>query len=92
MNPLTRPPTRVLFLHDGESVEVYISYLQRAGLDANEARADNAVAEAVAFKPDVIVLDFDCDGETMTELRNDGRTRAIPVIALADVPTRGRPK
>jgi DNA-binding response OmpR family regulator len=88
MNAPTRPPPSVLFIHDGNSVDTYISFLRKAGLHATETHADDAVAQALALKPDIIVLDFDCDGETMAALQKDVSTRGIPVIALADLPPR----
>lgn len=86
MSTPIRPPPKVLFLHDGDSVATYITNLENAGLQASEAHVDDAVAEALASSPDIIVLDFDCDGETVAALQADIRTRDIPVIALADLP------
>ena len=80
-----RPPPRVLLIHDGNSVDAYITFLQTAGLQATEAHADGAVTQAVADKPDIIVLDFDCDGAIIAALQGNLRTRGIPVIALADL-------
>ena len=90
MSTPIRPPPKVLFLHDGGSVAAYIAYLENAGLQASEAHADRAVAEALASSPDIIVLDFDCDGETVAALQADIRTRGIPVIALAELPSASR--
>jgi DNA-binding response OmpR family regulator len=81
----------VLIIHDGNAVDAYISFLRSAGIEAAEAHADKAVAEAIAVPPDVIVLDFDCDGETIAALQADARTRGIPVVALADLPMRRPP-
>ena len=86
MTPPIRPPPKVLVIHDGNSVDAHISYLKEAGLDASETHADQAVAQALVLNPDIIVLDFDCDGETVAALQADIRTRDIPVIALADLP------
>jgi DNA-binding response OmpR family regulator len=86
MTAPTRPPPRVLIIHDGNSVDAYVSYLRSAGLQASETHADDAVAEALAMDPDIIVLDYDCDGETVAALQSNVRTRGIPVIALADLP------
>ena len=85
MDVPTRPPPKVLFLHDGNPVEAYISYLRTAGLQASEAHADEALAQALVVSPDIIVLDFDCDGETMAAWQADARTRSIPVIALTEL-------
>jgi CheY-like chemotaxis protein len=81
-----RPPPKVLILHSGIAVETYLSVLRAAGLEATEAHGDDAVAQVAAIQPDIIVLDFACDGETMAALRSDERTSNIPVIALAELP------
>ena len=80
-----RPQPRVLLIHDGNPVDTYINFLQTAGLHATEAHADDAVTQAVTEKPDIIVLDFDCDGVIIAALQGNLRTRDIPVIALADL-------
>lgn len=85
MDVPTRPPPKVLFLHDGNPVEAYISYLTKAGLQASEAHVNDALAQALAMSPDIIVLDFDCNGKTMAVLRANARTRSIPVIALTEL-------
>ena len=85
MNVLIRPPPKVLFLHDGHSVEAYVSYLINAGLQASEAHVEDALVQALAVSPDIIVLDFDCNGETMAALQADARTRSIPVIAMTQL-------
>ena len=81
----TRPPPSVLLIHDRNSVEPYLAYLGTAGLLATKAHASLAVAQAVEVRPDIIVLDFDCDGVVMRALQEDKRTRDIPVIGLADL-------
>jgi CheY-like chemotaxis protein len=88
MNAPIRPPPLVLLIHDGNIVDEYLVFLRTAGLEAVEAHADSAVSEAVALKRDVIVLDFELDGEIVAALQGDDRTRRIPVIALADLPLR----
>jgi CheY-like chemotaxis protein len=79
----TRPPPSVLLIHDGNSVDAYLTFLTAAGLQATEAHASLAVVQAVEVRPDIIVLDFDCDGEVMGALQANTRTRDIPVIGLA---------
>ena len=86
--PIRPPPLLVLIIHDGQPVDTYMSFLQSAGLRAEETQPGTAAALAVALKPDIIVLDFDCDGEIMAALQADFRTREIPVIALAELPHR----
>ena len=81
----TRPAPRVLLIHDGNPVDAYVNFLRTAGLLATEAHAGDSVAQAVAVKPDIIVLDFDCDGEIVAGHQGDVRTREIPVIALAEL-------
>jgi CheY-like chemotaxis protein len=49
----------------------------------SETRANVALAKAARLQPDIIVLDFECNGETVAQLKGDPQTRHIPVIALA---------
>ena len=86
MNAPTRRIPRVLIIHDGNPVDAYLDYLRSSGLEASETHADTAVAETLSIEPDIIVLDFDCDGEIVAALQEEVRTRTIPVIALADMP------
>jgi DNA-binding response OmpR family regulator len=79
----TRPPPRVLFIHDGQPFERQVKHLTDAGLSVREAEAEDAVSAAVVFDPDLIVLDFDCDGEVVAALKAVEGTKDIPVIALA---------
>jgi DNA-binding response OmpR family regulator len=79
-------------IHRRDATEGYAAYLASEGLRVSEADgSDDGVAKALTLMPDLIVLDFDLDGETTTRLKAHMSTRAIPVIALsrmADV--RGR--
>ena len=92
MNARTAHTPRVLIIHDGSSVAAYLAFLRAAGLEASETAADHALAQALVMEPDIIVLDFDCDGEIMAALHGDARTSTIPVIALADLPHRNSTK
>ena len=83
MAKLTRPPPKILFIHDGHSPDAHGNYVLKAGLDVSKTHADDAVATAVDFQPDIIVLDFDCDGETVAALKGVEETKAIPIIGLA---------
>ena len=77
-----RPPPRVLFIHNGSPAEAHKKHLIDAGLRVSEVHAESAVAEAARIQPDIIVLDFECDGEMTRELKAHADTQHIPVIAL----------
>ena len=83
----------VLIIHRRDGTEGYAAYLTGEGFRASEANdSDDGVAKALALMPDLIVLDFELDGETTTRLKAHISTRGIPVIALAkmdDVRSRG---
>ena len=83
MNPPAPPPPQVLFIHSGRSHDAHIRHLKQAGLRVSETHANVALAEAARLQPDIIVLDFECNGETVSQLKGDPQTRHIPVIALA---------
>lgn len=86
MNPSIRPPPCVLFFYEGDNVQHYADYLETAGLRVVAAHGDgSAVEAALAAQPDIIVLDFEQDGDAVTELKNDPRTRHIPIIAFAEL-------
>ena len=79
---------------DGDG-EAYVRYLTTAGFRADAVSripSDEIVKRTLALMPDMIVLDYDCDGETVARLKADRRTAPIPVIALAELPVyRARP-
>lgn len=81
----TRPPPRVLIVHNGADITHHVDYLISAGLSVVDAHADAAVAEATTHQPDIIVLDFDADGDVAAALKRDPATRSIPVIALVEL-------
>lgn len=85
MNPSSRPPPKVLLVHNGARYEDHVQHLTDAGLHVSETHADTALADATASQPDIIVLDFGCDGEVTSQLKAHDRTRDIPVIALVDL-------
>ena len=67
--------------------EMYAEYLQFSGFRVAEARNGNeAVEQAFALKPDLILMDLSLPGidgwELARILKGDGRTSAIPIIAL----------
>ena len=80
-----RPPPKVLFVHNGHPFDAHMKHLIDAGFNVSDARGDHAVREATARRPDLIVLDFECDGETTTQLKADPGTTHIPIIALVEM-------
>jgi CheY-like chemotaxis protein len=85
MNDITYRSPKVLFVHDGVSYEAHRKHLSDAGLRVSETRADSALAEAARLQPDIIVLDFACDGEITAQLKSYAPTRHIPIIAFVDL-------
>jgi two-component system cell cycle response regulator DivK len=68
--------------------------LDHAGIDTLQAvTAREAIAVAVRQRPDVILMDIrlpDMSGtEAVHELKSDGRTAAIPVVALTSFAMKG---
>src|ERR1700752_730731 len=85
----SRPPPMILVIYADGDGEAYVRYLTTAGFRATSASripTDEIVNRTLATMPDMIVVDYDCDGETMECLKADRRTALIPVIALADLP------
>jgi CheY-like chemotaxis protein len=67
--------------------EMYAEYLQYSGFRVAEARNGNeAVDQAVALKPDLILMDLSLPGmdgwEATRRLKADEATRHIPIVAL----------
>jgi two-component system, cell cycle response regulator DivK len=67
--------------------EMYAEYLQFSGFRVAEARNGNeAVDQAFALKPDLILMDLSLPGmdgwEATRRLKADERTRHIPIVAL----------
>ena len=86
MSPESRPPPpKVLFVHNGEPYHRHIKHLTDSGLRVTEAHAETALTEGLKLQPDIVVLDFGCDGEITAQFKADGRTKHIPVIALVDL-------
>ena len=79
---------RVLIADDDHDCRhIYGRYLEYVGMEAHTAaNGEEAVEAALRLGPDVIVMDLampDLDGwHALRRLKSDGRTRAIPVIAL----------
>lgn len=81
-----RPPPLVLLLHNHTSVVEMIRYLKGNGLRVENRPNDaNVLAAVVDIDPDLIVLDFAVDGDTVEILKGDARTEHIPLIALAEM-------
>lgn len=67
--------------------EMYAEYLQFSGFRVAEARNGNeAVSQAFALTPDLILMDLSLPGmdgwEATRLLKADERTRHIPIVAL----------
>jgi CheY-like chemotaxis protein len=67
--------------------EMYAEYLQYSGFRVAEARNGNeAVDQAFALKPDLILMDLSLPGmdgwEATRRLKADEATRHIPIVAL----------
>jgi two-component system cell cycle response regulator DivK len=67
--------------------EMYAEYLQFSGFRVAEARNGNeAVEQAFALKPDLILMDLSLPGmdgwEATRRLKADDRTKRIPIVAL----------
>ena len=78
----------ILIVEDYEDArELYAQYLQFSGFRVAQARNGNeAVQQALALKPDLILMDLslpDMDGwEATRRLKADDSTRHIPIVAL----------
>jgi two-component system, cell cycle response regulator DivK len=67
--------------------EMYAEYLQFSGFRVAEARNGNeAMEQAFALKPDLILMDLSLPGmdgwEATRRLKADASTRHIPIVAL----------
>jgi len=84
----TSTPPLVLVVDDFEDNRaMYVEYLQFHGMRVAEAvNGEEAIAQATALRPSVIVMDLSLpvlDGwEATRRLKADAKTRAIRVIAL----------
>ena len=82
-------PLRVLFVDDDwDARNIYRHYLTHRGLHTDTAVDGlDAIAQAAAVKPDVIVMDISMplmEGHTAAAaLRTDPATRHIPIIAFS---------
>jgi len=82
------PATLVLLVDDyPDNRDIYVQFLTYAGLRVEEAEnGHQALDKAFTLRPDVIVMDLSLPGldgwEATRRLKQDPRTRDIPVIAL----------
>ena len=80
-------PAVLIVEDDGHALSGYVEYLSTAGFDVTGV-ADAASALAVALQrvPEVVITDITMPGmsgfELAAALRNDSRTRAVPVIGM----------
>jgi two-component system, cell cycle response regulator DivK len=83
-----REPLLVLLVDDyADNRDIYVQFLTYSGLRVEEAEnGHQALDKAFALHPDVIVMDLSLPGldgwEATRRLKDDPRTRDIPVIAL----------
>jgi DNA-binding response OmpR family regulator len=78
-----RPPPLVLVIYPA-SGGGYGDYLVASGFRVEEAHTGaQGFDRAVALRPDLVVLDFGLDGDTVARLRREPVTSGIPIIALA---------
>jgi PleD family two-component response regulator len=83
--PTAKPPPLVLMIYGADGGQ-YGSYLLDSGFRVAEARTrEQGFDQAVALRPDLIVLDFGLDGELVGRLKDDAATKAIPIIALTEI-------
>src|SRR4029434_11189513 len=75
-----RPPPTVLFVHNGTPFHTHMQLLVDSRLRVTETHADTAIGEATTAQPDLIVLDLDCNGETVERLKAEPMTQHIPII------------
>jgi two-component system, cell cycle response regulator DivK len=85
---VSAPPTLVLLVDDyPDNRDIYVQFLTYSGLRVEEAEnGHQALDKAFTLRPDVIVMDLSLPGldgwEATRRLKQDPRTRDIPVIAL----------
>lgn len=81
-------PPLILVVDDYQDArEMYAEYLQFSGFRVAEAKNGNeAVEQAFALKPDLILMDLSLPGidgwEATRRLKADDATRHIPIVAL----------
>lgn len=84
----TEPGPLILVVDDYQDArEMYAEYLQYSGFRVAEARNGNeAVTQARALRPDLILMDLSLPGmdgwEATRVLKADEETKHIPIVAL----------
>lgn len=77
---MPRPPPLVLVIYEGGGGDG--DHLVASGFRVEEAQSGaEGVDRAAALLPDLVVLDFDLDGETVAQIRQGPSTKDIPIIA-----------
>ena len=86
---MTQPETPLILVVDDyqDAREMYAEYLQFSGFRVAEAKNGNeAVEQAFALKPDLILMDLSLPGmdgwEATRRLKADDSTKRIPIVAL----------
>jgi hypothetical protein len=91
---ISRPQPFILLIHDGSRGQDYVPYLTAAGFRVAELSVQehdrDLTDQTVTIGPDIIVIDYTCDGETVMRLKADPRTAALPILALAELLRIGR--
>lgn len=81
----SRPPPHVLMIY-AKDAGGYADFFAASGFTFSGAHtAAEGLEQAARLLPDIIVLDFGLDGETVSALRGNVATSAIPIIALTDI-------
>ena len=81
----SRPPPHVLMIYTADGGG-YADFFAASGFRLSEAQtAAEGIAQAASSLPDLIVLDFGLDGDTVATLRGNVLTSAIPILALTDI-------
>ncbi|MGI8826554.1 MAG: response regulator [Chloroflexota bacterium] len=89
---------RVLAVEDERDVaELVEDVLELEGIEVRLASGESALADAIAFHPDVVLLDLMMPGvdgfEVARRLRGNAETRILPIVvmtAMHDPATRAR--
>jgi DNA-binding response OmpR family regulator len=88
MEPTQTAPKKILLVEDDDSLaKVYLTRLQAEGFDVKRApNGEEALASAVAYKPDLILLDVMMPRVTgfdvLDILRNTEQTAHVKIIML----------